>query len=92
MPVLQALEDEAPVGLRLDEGWVVLDVLDQPVDVSSPKSKDKSWWVGRDVLLSFKACLISSVETSLPISHLHNDTYEAITSAFSTFIYRPGLT
>lgn len=41
MPVLQALEDEVPVGFRLDEGWVVLDVLDQPVDVSSPKSKNQ---------------------------------------------------
>ena len=39
MPLLQALEDQAPVCLRLDKGRVVLDVLDQPVDVSSPKSK-----------------------------------------------------
>ena len=39
MPFLQALEDQAPVCLRLDEGRVVLDVLDQPVDVSSPKKQ-----------------------------------------------------
>lgn len=33
MPVLKTLENEIAVDFRLDEGWIVLDVVDQPIDV-----------------------------------------------------------